>query len=46
MKYMPPSNFHRRIQKEAVRLFKEQDLTLTEVSCNLVIRSRLIRVGF
>ena len=37
MRYMPRRIFTEEFKKEAVRLFKEQDLTLAEVSRNLGI---------
>jgi transposase-like protein len=37
MKHMPRRIFTEEFKKEAVRLFKEQDLTLAEVSRNLGI---------
>ena len=43
MKYMPCRIFTEAFKKEAVRLFKEQDLTLAEVSRNLGIDPKSLK---
>jgi len=43
MKYMPRRIFTEEFKKEAVRLFKEQDLTLAEVSRNLDIDAKSLK---
>lgn len=44
MKRMPRRIFSEEFKKEAVRLFKEQGLTLAEVSRNLDIAPKSLRV--
>ena len=43
MRYMPRRIFTEEFKKEAVRLFKEQDLTLAEVSRNLGIDPKSLK---
>ena len=43
MKYMPRRIFTEEFKKEAVRLFKQQDLTLAEVSLNLDIAPKSLK---
>ena len=43
MKYMPRRIFTEEFKKEAVRLFKDQDLTLAEVSRNLDIDQKSLK---
>lgn len=43
MKYIPRRIFTEEFKKEAVRLFKEQDLTLAEVSRNLGIDPKSLK---
>ena len=43
MKYMPRRIFTEQFKKEAVRLIKEEDLTLAEVSRNLDIDPKSLK---
>ena len=38
------AHIYRRIQKKAVRLFKQQDLTLAEVSRNLDVAPKSLKI--
>ena len=46
MKHMPRRIFTEEFKKEAVRLFKQQDLTLAEVSRNLDIAPKSLKHGW